>query len=159
MAERSPPSARLDFGYRLVILARRWRTAIDARLHAAGLTDATWRPLIYLHRMGDGTRQKDLAASLGLDGSAVVRLLDLLAGRGLVERREDLADKRAKTLHLTEAGREMIATVTGLLIPFEAELLSGLDDGTMLTLLDSFDQIEQSLDGVRRPDPSEERHG
>lgn len=157
MAERSPPSARLDFGYRLVILARRWRAAIDARLHAAGLTDATWRPLIYLHRMGDGARQKDLAAALGLDCSAVVRLLDLLAGRGLVERREDPADKRAKTLHLTDSGRSLISTVTGLLIPFEADLLRGLDDGTIVALLDSFDRIEKSLDSARLDGQTEER--
>ncbi|CCG39629.1 Putative regulatory protein, MarR [Magnetospirillum molischianum DSM 120] len=149
--------ARLDFGYRLVILARRWRAAIDARLHAAGLTDATWRPLIYLHRMGDGTRQKELAASLGLDCSAVVRLLDLLTARGLVERREDPADKRAKTLHLTDEGRSLITTVTDLLIPFEATLLDGIDDSAIVTLLDSFDRIETRLDAARLDGQTEER--
>ncbi|WP_040565987.1 MarR family winged helix-turn-helix transcriptional regulator [Magnetospirillum molischianum] len=157
MAKRSPPLARLDFGYRLVILARRWRAAIDARLHAAGLTDATWRPLIYLHRMGDGTRQKELAASLGLDCSAVVRLLDLLTARGLVERREDPADKRAKTLHLTDEGRSLITTVTDLLIPFEATLLDGIDDSAIVTLLDSFDRIETRLDAARLDGQTEER--
>jgi MarR family transcriptional regulator, transcriptional regulator for hemolysin len=43
-------------------------------------------------------RQNELAASLSLDGSSVVRLLDALENSGLVERCEDRADRRAKSL-------------------------------------------------------------
>jgi MarR family transcriptional regulator for hemolysin len=39
-------------------------------------------------------RQKDLAASLSLDSSSVVRLLDALQNSGLIERREEAADRR-----------------------------------------------------------------
>jgi MarR family transcriptional regulator for hemolysin len=55
-------------------------------------------------------RQKDLAGSLVLDGSSVVRLLDALAASGLIERRED-ADRRAKTIALTPRGLAIIDQV------------------------------------------------
>ena len=56
-------------------------------------------------------RQNELAASLSLDGSSVVRLLDALENSGLVERCEDRADRRAKSLVLTPRGRRRVEQV------------------------------------------------
>jgi MarR family transcriptional regulator for hemolysin len=89
---------------------RQWRRAVDRRLQPFGLTEATWLPLIHLARAPVPMRQKDLAGSLVLDGSSVVRLLDALAASGLIERRED-ADRRAKTIALTPRGLAIIDQV------------------------------------------------
>jgi MarR family transcriptional regulator for hemolysin len=86
---------------------RQWRRAVDRRLQPFGLT---WLPLIHLARAPVPMRQKDLAGSLVLDGSSVVRLLDALAASGLIERRED-ADRRAKTIALTPRGLAIIDQV------------------------------------------------
>src|SRR6202020_859530 len=53
-------------------------------------------------------RQNELASSLSLDGSSVVRLLDALESAGLIERCEDRADRRAKSLMLTARGRQTV---------------------------------------------------
>src|SRR4030081_579381 len=66
--------------------ARQWRRAVDRRLQPFGLTEAMWLPLIHLARASVPMRQKDLAASLVLDGSSVVRLLDALETAGLIRR-------------------------------------------------------------------------
>ena len=142
-------SPRRNVGFRLVVLARQWRHTIDQRLQDAGLTDATWRPLVHLYRRGDGLRQKDLAGLLGMDGSSLVRLIDLLAQAGLVERRDDPEDGRAKRLFLTEQGRERAAEVQGLLFQFETELLAGLDDQGIDALLKAFDLIESNILNIR----------
>jgi MarR family transcriptional regulator, transcriptional regulator for hemolysin len=91
--------------------ARQWRHAVDRRLQPFGLTEATWLPLIHLARAPVPMRQKDLAASLVLDGSSVVRLLDALEVSGLIERREESADRRAKTIVLTRRGMAIIDQV------------------------------------------------
>lgn len=98
-----------EFGYQLAFAARRWRRELDEALAGFGLTDASWRPLVHLGRLGEGARQNDLARSLGIEGPSLVRLLDRLAAAGLVERREDPSDRRAKTLHLTAEGRDLVA--------------------------------------------------
>jgi MarR family transcriptional regulator, transcriptional regulator for hemolysin len=90
---------------------RQWRRAVDRRLQPFGLTEATWLPLIYLARAPAPVRQKDLAASLVLDGSSVVRLLDALEAAGLIERREESADRRAKTITVTSRGLSIIDQV------------------------------------------------
>jgi MarR family transcriptional regulator for hemolysin len=90
---------------------RQWRCAVDRRLQPFGLTEATWLPLIHLARAHLPMRQKDLAASLVLDGSSVVRLLDALETSGLIERREESGDRRAKTIALTADGLSIIDRV------------------------------------------------
>ncbi|MCW2248406.1 MarR family transcriptional regulator for hemolysin [Azospirillum fermentarium] len=139
------PNPRHRFGFRLVLLARRWRQAIDAELLAAGLTDAAWRPLIHLHRQGGGMRQKDLAAALGVDGSTVVRLIGLLEERGLLERHDDPADGRAKCLYLTDAGLRLVDTMQTMITAAEETLLSDFSDDELLMMMDAFDRLDSSL--------------
>src|SRR5579872_1745876 len=83
-----------SFGSLIARVGRQWRRAVDRRLQPFGLTEATWLPLIHLSRAPAPPRQKDLAASLVLDGSSVVRLLDALETSGLIERREESGDRR-----------------------------------------------------------------
>ena len=95
------------FGFRISRIARRLRQAVDTELRAYGLTEATWRPLVYVARLGAGVRQKELAVALGIEGPSLVRLLDGLERRGLIERREDGSDRRARGIHLTADGRAL----------------------------------------------------
>lgn len=62
-----------------------------------------------LGRMEDGVRQGMLAEQLGVEGPTVVPLVDQIERAGLAERRPDASDKRAKTIHLTPAGRSLAA--------------------------------------------------
>lgn len=54
---------------------------------------------------------KQVAELLGRSVSTTSRLLDLLVERGLVSRREDEHDRRAKRIAITEQGRTLIATL------------------------------------------------
>ncbi|MCW6508153.1 MarR family winged helix-turn-helix transcriptional regulator [Lichenifustis flavocetrariae] len=95
----------------LLQAARRWRRVADAAAITFDLSEATAFPLVMLSRLGDGIRQSTLAEVLGIEGPSLVRLLDQLGATGLVERREDASDKRAKTLHLTTRGRAVAAEI------------------------------------------------
>ncbi|MBC9176068.1 MarR family winged helix-turn-helix transcriptional regulator [Pseudoroseomonas ludipueritiae] len=141
----SPASPRSRFGIEFVLLARRWRRALDQRLATVGLTDATWAPLVHLSESGDGISQKDLAALVGIDGSSLVRLLDLLVEQGLVERRMDQNDRRARLIFLTKAGRAAVARIRRELSRGEAEMLVDLSDEDIAALLDAFARIDRRL--------------
>lgn len=142
-------SPRARFGVRFALLARRWRRALDARLAEAGLSDATWVPLVHLHESGDGITQKELAALVGIDGSSLVRLLDILCRQGLVERRVDAADARARLVHLTDAGRARVAEIRRELEKGEAEMLADLSDADIAAMLRNFQLIEQRLQALQ----------
>jgi MarR family transcriptional regulator, transcriptional regulator for hemolysin len=147
---RVPSSSfpRSRFGFQFVELARRWRRALDSRLAQAGLTDATWAPLIHLHESGDGIQQKELAVRLGLDSSSLVRLLDILCTRGLIERREDAHDRRAKRICLTVQGRQAIRDIRRVLAKIEQEMLADLSDGDIAILSDAFAKISVRVQSI-----------
>ncbi len=143
----NPSDPRQRIGIRLVGLARRWRQALDARLSASGLSDATWAPLMHLHELGhnNDVSQSALAAAVGLDGSSLVRLLDILVERELIERRPHPEDRRVKLVHLTPAGRRTVAAIRKQLQAIESELLADIDEQDAQALLHAFERIEARI--------------
>lgn len=136
--------------YRLGLLTRRWRQVLDAEFQSAGLTDATWRPLLHLDFLGDGTRQKDLAAAVGIEGPSLVRLLDTLVAKGLLERSEDASDRRAKLLSLTPEGRVAVARIRETVTALEDELLSPFSDGEIARVAGFIGRLESTVGDARR---------
>jgi len=124
---------------------RQWRRAVDVHLQPFGLTEATWLPLLHVARAPAPMRQKDLAASLSLDGSSVVRLLDALQIAGLIERREEAADRRAKTIGLTALGRSTVERVEAVSNQIRHAALAGLTDEEIATATRILQQICRSL--------------
>lgn len=132
------------------LLARRWRRTIDAQLATVGLSDATWVPLVHLKATGGGVTQKDLAALVGVDGSSLVRVLDILARHGLIERRRDKSDKRAKLIHLTPEGEERVGEIRRELAEAEEAILSKLSDGEIASMLGCFETIDARMTELDR---------
>lgn len=138
-------SPRSRFGILFSLLARRWRRTIEAHLSAAGLTGATWVPLVHLKETGGGITQKELAALVGVDGSSLVRVLDILARDGLIERRRDASDGRANLIHLTPQGEARVGEIRRELGRVEARILSPLSDGELAAMIGCFGAIDRSL--------------
>ena len=120
---------------------RQWRRAVDLRLQPFGLTEATWLPLLHLARSPSVMRQKDLAASLSLDSSSVVRLLDALQAAGLIERREEAGDRRAKAIVLTPLGRATVERVEGISQEIRRTALAGLTDDEIARATETLQRI------------------
>src|SRR5258708_18893513 len=115
-----------EIGRLIARLARIWRRESDQALSDHGLSYATAIPLLVLSRQGENVRQGVLADEPGIEGPSVVRLIDLLQGEGLVERREDPTDPRAKTLHLTKAGEAKVEEINRVLRRVRASLLKAI---------------------------------
>jgi len=108
----------------LVRVARLYRHGVDEALSGLGLSDALALPVVLLGRRPEGVRQNQLADELGVEGPSLVRLLDRLVEHGLVERREDPADRRAKRVTLTDEGRRHSARAAKALDAYRADLLA-----------------------------------
>lgn len=93
----------------MTAFARRAR-ASAGRLHPE-LTLVSYTLLSHLEER-DGRRATDLAAHYALDKSTVSRQVTALERTGLIERRPDTEDHRVQVLHLTDAGRRILAQVT-----------------------------------------------
>jgi MarR family transcriptional regulator, transcriptional regulator for hemolysin len=152
-------SPRLRFGVRLVVLARAWRRELDRRLAGLGLTDATWSPLVHLGEATGALSQKDLAALAGVEASTLVRLVDILATRGLVERRPHPSDRRTNLIVLTKVGRRTLDEIRALLGEAEGDMLGSLGEDEVAGMVAGFDAIDARLREIqaRQEAPSQSR--
>src|SRR5437899_2692647 len=84
-----------------------------ARLEPFGLDPREFNVLRSV-AMEEGISQQSCGEALGVRPNAMVGLVDRLEEKGLVERRPNPRDRRARALHVTPAGRKVLQrTVEG----------------------------------------------
>lgn len=135
-----------EFGFLVARIARRMRQAVDAEMRLIGLTEATWRPLMYVRTLGDGVRQKELATALSIEGPSLVRVLDSLERRGFIERREDGNDRRARGIHLTRTGGELAVRAAKIGAAFQGRLLAGVPLADLETCERVLETLEREME-------------
>ena len=148
------PDRHTEFGLLVARLSRRLRQAVDAEMRLIGLTEATWRPLIYLRSLGDGVRQKELATAMSIEGPSLVRLLDSLERRGFIERREDENDRRARGIHLTRAGRDLAVRAARIGNSLQKRLLDSVPAADLEICERVLETLEREIE--ERPEAAEE---
>src|ERR1700753_2081693 len=137
-----------ELGLLVSRLGRVWRRRADQALSAHGLSEAMSTPLLILSRRGKCVRQGVLANEMGIEGPSLVRLIDLLQAEGLVERREDPTDRRAKMLHVTALGEAKVAEINRVLKRVRAELMSGISSDDLVTTFTVLRRIQQTADAL-----------
>jgi DNA-binding MarR family transcriptional regulator len=148
-SEGSPePEAFRAIGFLLSSLGHAVAAQFSARLAPLELEPRQFALLrrVALH---EGGSQQAMGERLGIPPSRMVALVDELEARELLQRRPSPSDRRAHALHLTPAGRRLLARAAKLAAAFEHELTQDLDAAERARLLDQLDLIAQRL-GVPR---------
>ena len=112
-------------GHLLADNSRLARRAFDERVRADGVTGPQARLLLMLER-GPGENQGHYAELLDVEPITLCRMVDRLEDAGLVQRRPDLNDRRARRLHLTAKSRAKLARLRDRLDTMVEEILTGL---------------------------------
>lgn len=150
----SQSHVQAELGLLVLRLARIWRRRVDQALAEHGMSEATSHPLRMLARGGKRVRQGILAEELGIEGPSLVRVIDLLAAEGLVERQEDPTDRRAKMLQITPLGEAKVEEIIGVVRRVRVELFKGVSADELATTFDVLRRIENSA--LRSLDMAEE---
>lgn len=138
-----PTTIQNEMGLLIARIGRLWRRQADQALVDHGLSEATALPLMILSRRGKSVRQGELADDLGIEGPSLVRLIDLLQAEGLVERREDRTDRRAKMLHLTPAGEAKAEEINRALRRVRSYLLKDVPADHLAITFEALRSIER----------------
>jgi DNA-binding MarR family transcriptional regulator len=117
----------------LVHLARRMQTEAEAELAGFGLRARHVIALTLLRDLGE-QNQSDLAATLGMDPTNVVALLNELEADDLVQRRRSPRDRRRHTVSLTAGGRARLKEIEDVLTGVEQRVLDPLTPDEQNTL-------------------------
>ena len=121
-----PRSLNREFAFTLNDVARMLRTYADHKASQFGITRAQWVVLVRLDRF-EGLKQSELAEMLDLQPITLTRLLDRLCENGLIERRADPNDRRAKRLYLTAQARPLLERLGDLGEELMNTALAGVD--------------------------------
>jgi MarR family transcriptional regulator, transcriptional regulator for hemolysin len=100
-------------GFLLHDVARLLRKRFEQRAKGLGLTRSQWQTLAYLANH-EGIHQAGLAEMLEIEPITLVRILDKLAERGLVERRQHPNDRRIWLLYLCQETRPLLKQMRDL---------------------------------------------
>jgi MarR family transcriptional regulator, organic hydroperoxide resistance regulator len=116
---------REDLAAMFAWVARRLSEAEEPILGGAGLT--MWEYVV-LSRLAHGPvpNQLTLAREVRHDKTRLIKLLDGLQDRGLIERAPDPADRRSHTVALTTAGRRLQAATRASIRKMETGVLDSL---------------------------------
>jgi MarR family transcriptional regulator for hemolysin len=132
--EHQPKELDQQFVSLLFHARTRIRFAMDDRFKPMGITDATWRTLFFL-RQEDGVSQKHLAKTMAIEGPSLVRLLDSLSDKGLVERRNDPADRRVNNIYLTEKAGGLLEELDLVSRAVRSDLLADISEQELNTCI------------------------
>ncbi len=126
-------------------VSRSYRKVVNRVLATHGLSDSQALPILLLSRLGDGVRIGVLAEHVGVEVPSLVRQIDQLCAAGAIERRDDPADRRAKILRLTDAGRAQAAVIETLFLDVRSRLLSPINEENLAITLTALQGFETAL--------------
>ncbi|MBT2368062.1 MarR family transcriptional regulator [Streptomyces sp. ISL-10] len=121
-------------------------TVSDALAREAGLTAARWQVLGAVLREPQSVAQ--IARTMGITRQSVQRVADLLAGQGLAEYGPNPAHRRAKLLHVTEAGREAIRKIDPGHAMLARQLLGQLGAEEFAETVRVLERLSRAMDAI-----------
>jgi DNA-binding MarR family transcriptional regulator len=113
------------FGFLLKETSRLYVERFEQRAGVLGLTLPQCKVLVYLADH-EGISQAQLAELTDLEPMTLVRTLDCLESHGLLERRSDPADRRARRLYLKPKGKPLLDDIWHLVALTRREAFAGI---------------------------------
>jgi DNA-binding MarR family transcriptional regulator len=134
------------FGFLVHDVSRLIKRRFERRARQMGLPITRQQAAVVLNIAShEGVSQAEVAAWLGIEPIALVRMLDKLHEEGLVERRSHPTDRRVRTLWLTPAAGPVVERILAINEAIRHEAFGGLPPKTRALVINSLCQIKDNL--------------
>ena len=128
-------------------VARLLKTYADQASRELGMTRAQWFVLSRIQH-SEGIKQSELAEMCDLQPISLTPLIDRLCENGLIERRPDPHDRRAKRLFLTPAAEPVLQALFALGKDMMSIVLTGVEPDEVKQLLAQLLLLKNNLRGA-----------
>ncbi len=136
-----------NFGFLLKDASRRYVLRFEQRAREISLTLAQCRTLVRLEGH-EGLSQARLAQLADVEPMTMVRILDRMETSGLLERRPDPADRRARRLYLTPRARPLLEQIWRLAEATRAEAFAGVGRRQRDAFLEVLERVHGNLSAL-----------
>jgi DNA-binding MarR family transcriptional regulator len=131
-------------------LARQLRVDANRRASAYGMTRTQWVLLYWLERQ-PGLSQKELSELLEVEPITVARLIDRLEERGMVQRRDDPADRRIWRLYLGKPALAVLEKLHAERADMVRMATAEIDPAMLKTLQEGLSKMKSNVAAGQRP--------
>jgi DNA-binding MarR family transcriptional regulator len=133
-------------GFLLNDAARLMRREFERRARPLGLTRAQWQAMFHLAR-NEGCNQATLADLLEVEPITLARVIDRLEAGGLVERRSDPEDRRARLLFLGARAHPLLEELRAIGAETRECALAGVGEEERTQLMALLTKMRANLSG------------
>jgi DNA-binding MarR family transcriptional regulator len=139
-----------NFGFLLKDVSRRYVLRFEQRAREISLTLPQCRALVRLDEH-QGVNQATLAALADVEPMTMVRIVDRMEADGLLVRRPDPADRRARLLYLTPKAKPVLAEIWRLSALTRAETFAGVGVAARDAFVGVLEKMHASLCALDPP--------
>jgi len=149
MTQTATPSKTADLMMLLHVASHALETELAARLAELGISPRG--RCVLAAAAGGELTQTELAERCNLDKTTMVVTMDTLERAGLAERRASAADRRARIIAITEAGRRMVGQTERVVQEIYDDVLKSLPDNESEAFLSALRQLASGRLGQPMP--------
>jgi DNA-binding MarR family transcriptional regulator len=127
--------SRVRHGYRMAVLTNWYKAKPYRHFEREYLLNESEGAALFCLGQSAGLSASDICEITGRTKNSISRGVNVLLSRGLVERKDDVRDKRRKILDLTECGYQIFKDTEKVFVECERKMLNALS-AEELVLLD-----------------------
>ena len=156
----TPPKSPIDDPHRRrlpPLLRRCWyglNQAFRKRLATLGITPNQFTVLRWLEEDdGGGVRQAEICARMASDPNTIAALVERMHADGLVKRKVDPTDRRARLISPTTKGRRTYAKARPIAVELQEEVLQVIPAGERERLLEQIEILADACQASLENEP------
>ncbi len=134
-------------GFQFGMFMRVFRKLVVKRFNEfdTGLTPEQFAILVKVQEEGEPT-QTEISATMGLDKSAVLRIIDILESKHFIARINDAGDRRKKALVLTQKGSEKLQEAEMLFEKLMTDVSQGINPDEVQEFLKTLEKMRTNAE-------------
>ena len=140
--------AKLRFARDIHFISQRWALGLGGLMKPTGLEGQLWFVLFTLNEVPKPATQRAVAEKAGISPPTLVRLLDALEERGLIQRGPVEGDRRANAIRVTTKAEPLLREISEIAEMWRNDLLAEVDPEDLDVCVRVLDAVRARISGV-----------
>jgi MarR family transcriptional regulator, transcriptional regulator for hemolysin len=137
--------AKLRFARDIHFISQRWSVGLGGLMKPTGLEGQLWFVLYSLNEVPKPATQRAVAERAGISPPTLVRLLDTLEERGLIQRGPVEGDRRANAIRVTPKAEPLLREISDIAEIWRNELLEEVNPAELDVCVKVLDKVRSKI--------------